>query len=177
MPTLNVWFEIYEQKNTHIFINVKTFIKFLKRSKIFVILNIHAWKETRVKYLRQLIWKKTIFFQKALHCVSRSFSTIIRCRLIDWQFSWFSQFGIVASKLPSCSVSSFTNLSSSWRKRFRPFNSKVFAKPVSCLHFGQVFVNAAWPLLYQWLTHDSQPTIEEQERQQINGGFGEQMLQ
>ena len=46
----------------------------------------------------------------------------------------------------------------------------MFAKPLSCLHFGHV-------LPYQRLTHDSQPTIEEQERQQINGSFGGQTLQ
>ena len=91
-------------------------------------------------------------------------------------FLVFCQFGIVASKLPSCSVSSLTNLSSSCRKRVRPFSSKVFAKPLSCLHFEHVFVNVAWPLPYQRLTHDSQPTIEQQERQQINDGFGGQTL-
>ena len=53
----------------------------------------------------------------------------------------------------------------------------MFSKPLSCLHFVHVFVNAAWPLSYQRLTHDSQPTIEEQERQQINDGFGGQILQ
>ena len=35
----------------------------------------------------------------------------------------------------------------------------------------------AWPLPYQRLTHNSQPTIKKQERQQINGGFGGQILQ
>ena len=92
-------------------------------------------------------------------------------------FSFFCQFRIVASKLPSGSLSSLTNLSSSCKKGLRPFNSNVFAKPLSCLHFGHVFVNAAWPLPYQRLTHDSQPTTEEQERQQIKGGFGGQTLQ
>ena len=53
----------------------------------------------------------------------------------------------------------------------------MFAKPLSCLHFGHIFVNAAWPLWYQRLTHDSQPTIAEQERQQIKSGFGGQILQ
>ena len=75
------------------------------------------------------------------------------------------------------SVPSFTNLSSSCRKGLRPFSSKVFAKLLSCLHFGHAFVNAAWPLPYQRLTYDSQPTSEEQERQQINGGFDGQILQ
>ena len=91
--------------------------------------------------------------------------------------SFFCRFGIVASKLSSCSLSLLTNLSSSCKKGLRPFSSKVFAKPLSCLHFGHVFVNAAWPLRYQRLTHDSQATTEEQERQQINGGFGGQTLQ
>ena len=91
--------------------------------------------------------------------------------------SFFCQFRIVASKLPSCSLSLLTNLSSSCKKGLRPFNSNVFAKPLSCLHFGHVFVNAAWPLPYQRLTHDSHPTTEEQERQQIKGGFGGQTLQ
>ena len=92
-------------------------------------------------------------------------------------FLVFCQFEIIASKLPLCSVSSLISLSSSCRKGLTPFSSKVFAKPLSCLHFGHVFVNAAWPLPYQRLTHDSQPTTEEQERQQINGGFGGQTLQ
>ena len=62
------------------------------------------------------------------------------------------------------------NLSKIFPKGLRPFSSKVLAKPLSCLHFGHV-------LPYQRLTHDSQPTIEEQERQQINGSFGGQTLQ
>ena len=68
-------------------------------------------------------------------------------------------------------------MSSSCRKELRPFSSKVFAKPLPCLHFGYVFVNAAWPLPYQRSKHNSQPTIKEQERQQINGGFGGKILQ
>ena len=89
----------------------------------------------------------------------------------------FCQFRIVASKLKPCSLSSLTNLSSSCKKGLRPFSSKVFAKPLSCLHFGHVFVNAAWPLPYQRLTNDSPPTIEQQEQQQIKGDFGGQTLQ
>ena len=65
------------------------------------------------------------------------------CINVDNSFlSFFCQFGIVASKL-SCSLSMLTNLSSSCKKGLRPFSSKVFAKPLSCLHFGHVFVNAA----------------------------------
>ena len=70
-----------------------------------------------------------------------------------------------------------TNLSSSCKKGLRPFSSNVFAKPFSCLHFGHGLVIAPWPLPYQQLTRDSQHTIEERERQQINGGFTGQTLQ
>ena len=69
------------------------------------------------------------------------------------------------------------DLSSSCRKGLRPFSSKVSAKLLSCLRLGHVFVNATWPLPYQRLTYNSQPTISEQERQQINDGFGRQTLQ
>ena len=58
-------------------------------------------------------------------------------------FLVFCQFRIVASKLPSCSLPSLTNLSGSCKKGLRPFSSKVFAKPLSCPHFEHVFVNAA----------------------------------
>ena len=57
-------------------------------------------------------------------------------------FLVFCYFGIVASKVPSCSVSSLIDLSSSCRKGLRPFSSKVSAKLLSCLRLGHVFVNA-----------------------------------
>ena len=137
----------------------------MKKSHIYIYIYVERDKHKSIKYWEELLWDNIIFFQKALHGVSRSFRTIIRCRLIQnqfqyiciyidiyidicWDLSWCCQFGIVASKLPSCSVSSLTNFSSSCRKGFRPFSSKVFAKPLSCLHFGHVFVNAAWPLQY-----------------------------
>ena len=40
------------------------------------------------------------------------------------------------------------------QKGLRPFSSKVFAKPLSCPHFGQVFVNIFVKFLFLSMTQD-----------------------